>query len=66
MTRLLSAKGGRTVCTLFYEAEIRGGELTLSAESLDLAWFDFNAIPWEQLAFIRHKEALREWIDSQH
>jgi len=59
---LLAVKGGRRVCTIVYAAEPVGGELKRSAESLEVVWFALDQIPWDDLAFPRHREALQEWV----
>ncbi|MHB1629571.1 MAG: NUDIX hydrolase [Bacilli bacterium] len=59
---LLGVIGGRKVCIIFYEAKPVGGNLAKSEESLNVKWFSFDNIPWDQMAFLRHTQVLREWV----
>jgi ADP-ribose pyrophosphatase YjhB (NUDIX family) len=59
---LLGVMGGNKVCIIFYEANLIGGDLAKSDESLEVKWFSFEDIPWDKLAFPRHKQVLQEWI----
>jgi 8-oxo-dGTP diphosphatase len=61
---LLGVRGGQRVCTVFHEATITGGVLTKSEESEELRWVSVGEIPWQEIAFPRHREILREWSDS--
>lgn len=63
--RLLAVKGGTIVCLVFLEAEPVGGELVKSEESLALEWFPLDRIPWQELAFSRHREVLEAWVKEQ-
>lgn len=55
--------GGPT-CGLFYEAIVVGGTLRPSLESLDLAWFTPGDVPWNELAFPRHRDMLAQWLQN--
>lgn len=56
--------GGPT-CGLFYSARVIGGTLRKSAESTALTWFSPAAIPWNEMAFPRHKEVLFSWLNGR-
>ncbi|TMV51970.1 NUDIX domain-containing protein [Paenibacillus mesophilus] len=62
--QLLDVVGGNRVCIVFYEAQVAGGELQKSEESLELAWFDFESVPFEHFAFPRHTDMLRKWMEK--
>jgi ADP-ribose pyrophosphatase YjhB (NUDIX family) len=65
VTKLLDVIGGKKVCIVFYEVRITGGSLQKSEESLELAWFSPQDIPFEQFAFHRHREVLERWLEGQ-
>jgi 8-oxo-dGTP diphosphatase len=58
--RLYAVRGGQRVLILFFEVAVTGGKLRPFHESLEVAWFPIPAIPWEDLAFSRHRDVLRE------
>lgn len=60
----VTAKSAKTVCALVYEAEVIGGHLQKSDESLDVKWFSVNDIPWEDMAFTTHIEVLKQWLEE--
>ncbi len=60
--KLLDVQGGHTTCVVFYEAEVVGGELVASPESMELCWFAPDDIPLEQLAFQSHRETIMTWM----
>lgn len=55
--------GSRTLA-VYFDAVIVGGELRGSKESLDVRFFNFNEIPWDEIAFIHHKDTLKQWIEK--
>jgi hypothetical protein len=47
-------------------AEARAlGEGSAGEETLDVAWFAPDAIPWNELAFDSTEWALREWLGQR-
>jgi len=52
----------RTPVIIVYAATLVGGELRHDEESLEAAWFDTTAIPWDQLAFRSTHEALSDYL----
>lgn len=50
------------VVTIIYLARIVGGKLEPGPESLEVALFGPDEIPWGQLAFPTVVEALRDWL----
>lgn len=60
--RLVDVLGGVDVCIVGYEAEIVGGSIIKSAESLELQWFPLDNIPFEQFAFPRHVKMVQTWM----
>lgn len=65
IVRLFKVTGGKRVSIVFYEAKWMDGELSKSDESLELGWFTIEEIPFEQFAFQKQKEVLKEWIDAE-
>jgi ADP-ribose pyrophosphatase YjhB (NUDIX family) len=53
---------GHTPVIVVYAATVIGGALCGDEECLDVAEFDANAIPWEDLAFRSTHEALRDYL----
>jgi len=47
---------------IVYACEILGGELKLDAESTEMRQFSQSEIPWDELAFLSTKEALRDFF----
>ncbi|MDF2670664.1 MAG: putative nudix/mutt family protein [Paenibacillus sp.] len=62
VAKLLNVIGGQRVCIVFYEVSILGGSVQKSEESLELAWFSPQDIPFGQFAFPRHREVLQHWL----
>lgn len=52
------------VVVIVYEARALG-EGSAGEETLDVAWFAPDAIPWDQLAFDSTEWALREWLGQR-
>jgi ADP-ribose pyrophosphatase YjhB (NUDIX family) len=46
---------------VLYRAQITDGEATAGSDSTEVKFFAPDEIPFEQLAFETHKEALRKW-----
>ena len=55
---------GRTPVIVVYAATAIGGALCGDEECLDVAEFDANAIPWDDLAFRSTSEALRAFLSG--
>jgi ADP-ribose pyrophosphatase YjhB (NUDIX family) len=53
------------VVTLIYEAQVVGGEPLPGVESLEVAGFTPQDIPWDELAFSTTESALRDWVLTQ-
>ncbi|MGH7267634.1 MAG: NUDIX domain-containing protein [Candidatus Rokuibacteriota bacterium] len=55
---------GAPVAVVVYLASVPEGvePVACAHEVLDLAYFEPEAIPWDQLAFPSTREALREWV----
>lgn len=54
------------VVVLAFEADVMGGEFRTSVESLEVAAFDVEAIPWPGIAFKTTYWALRDWVRLRH
>jgi ADP-ribose pyrophosphatase YjhB (NUDIX family) len=50
------------VVTLVYEAIVVGGEPLPGAETIEVAGFGPDEIPWSELAFTTVESALRDWV----
>ena len=53
---------GRTPIIIVYAATVTGGELAVDEEGLEARWFEPRAIPWDDLAFLSTREALRDFL----
>jgi ADP-ribose pyrophosphatase YjhB (NUDIX family) len=53
---------GRTPIIIVYAATVTGGELAVDEEGLEARWFEPQAIPWDDLAFLSTREALRDFL----
>ncbi|MGZ9584476.1 NUDIX hydrolase [Paenibacillus marinisediminis] len=60
---LLDVLGGMQACIVGYEARVVGGSIRKSEESIELAWFSLEHIPFAEFAFPRHTAILRKWIE---
>ncbi|MBM6618817.1 NUDIX hydrolase [Bacillus suaedaesalsae] len=60
--QLIGAKGTPDSIIVFFEAIILDGELNTSSESLQVRWFPIGELPWEELAFSRQEELLKEYF----
>lgn len=45
-----------------YTAEVIGGELKAGDEAVEAKGFGFSEIPWDELAFVSTKDALRDYL----
>ena len=55
---------GRTPIIIVYAATLVGGELVVDEEGLEARWFAPTALPWDELAFLSTREALRDFLAS--
>jgi 8-oxo-dGTP diphosphatase len=55
---------GRTPIIIVYAATLVGGELVVDEEGLEARWFAPSALPWDELAFLSTREALRDFLAS--
>jgi ADP-ribose pyrophosphatase YjhB (NUDIX family) len=62
----LYARLEAAVVVLAFEAEVIGGEMQATVESLEVEAFDPDAIPWSGLAFQTTYWALRDWVALRH
>jgi ADP-ribose pyrophosphatase YjhB (NUDIX family) len=53
---------GRPLVVIVYAASIVSGELRVDDESLEAQLFGPEDIPWDELAFVSTREALREFL----
>lgn len=53
---------GRTPIIIVYAASLLGGELAVDDEGLEARWFAPTAIPWDELAFLSTRDALRAYL----
>ena len=53
---------GRTPIIIVYAATFVGGELVVDDEGLEARWFAPAALPWDDLAFLSTREALRDFL----
>jgi len=53
---------GRTPIIIVYAATLAGGELVVDEEGLEARWFAPTALPWDELAFLSTREALRDFL----
>ena len=50
------------VVTLIYEAQVVGGEAEPGVETTEVRGFSVDDIPWDELAFLSTREALRDYL----
>jgi ADP-ribose pyrophosphatase YjhB (NUDIX family) len=53
---------GRTPIIIVYAATALGGALAVDDEGLEARWVAPHAIPWDELAFLSTREALRDYL----
>jgi ADP-ribose pyrophosphatase YjhB (NUDIX family) len=53
---------GRTPIIIVYAATFVGGELVVDDEGLEARWFAPSTLPWDDLAFLSTREALRDFL----
>lgn len=56
---------GRPLIIIVYTASILGGELRVDEESLEAQLFSPGDIPWNDLAFVSTRDALRDSLDGR-
>jgi ADP-ribose pyrophosphatase YjhB (NUDIX family) len=56
---------GRTPVIIVYAATMIGGEMAVDEEGLEVRWFEASAIPWDDLAFISTREAIKDYLESR-
>ena len=55
---------GRTPIIIVYAATMTGGDLAVDEEGLEARWFAPLAIPWDELAFLSTREAIRDFLGA--
>jgi len=55
---------GRTPIIVVYAATWTTGDLATDDEGLELRAFEAASLPWDDLAFVSTREALREYLDG--
>jgi 8-oxo-dGTP diphosphatase len=53
---------GRTPIIIVYAATLVAGELEVDEEGLEARWFAPSALPWDELAFLSTRDALRDFL----
>jgi ADP-ribose pyrophosphatase YjhB (NUDIX family) len=53
------------IVTVFFEADVVGGEPAPAAETSEVRDFGPDEIPWDELAFTTVESALRDWVASR-
>jgi ADP-ribose pyrophosphatase YjhB (NUDIX family) len=53
---------GRTPIIIVYAAAHVAGELAVDEEGLEARWFAPSALPWDDLAFLSTRDALRDFL----
>lgn len=53
------------VVVVVYRAHVVGGTLGICSEVQDARWFDFDAIPWNELAFPSSVQALEQLLANR-
>lgn len=56
---------GRPLIIIVYAASILSGDMRVDDESLEARLFGPDEIPWEELAFVSTREALREFLEGR-
>jgi ADP-ribose pyrophosphatase YjhB (NUDIX family) len=56
---------GRPLVIIVYTARVVSGELQIDEESLEARLFGRDEIPWDELAFVSTREALRDFVDGR-
>jgi ADP-ribose pyrophosphatase YjhB (NUDIX family) len=56
---------GNPVVLVVYEAEYLSGELNINDESLEVRWFGFEELPWENIGFQSTKDTIKDYIDMR-
>ena len=55
---------GRTPIIIVYAAGHVAGELVVDEEGLEARWFAPSALPWDDLAFLSTRDALRDFLTA--
>ncbi|MCC7243045.1 MAG: NUDIX hydrolase [Acidobacteria bacterium] len=53
---------GRTPIIIVYAATALSGDLQVDEEGLEVRWFAPSSIPWDDLAFLSTREAIRDFL----
>ncbi len=53
---------GRTPIIIVYAATALSGDLQVDEEGLEVRWFEPSSIPWDDLAFLSTREAIRDFL----
>jgi 8-oxo-dGTP diphosphatase len=64
LVNIYSYEGGPLII-IVYTASILGGELRVDEESLEARLFAPDEIPWNDLAFVSTRDALRDFLDGR-
>lgn len=52
------------IVNLVYLADVIGGEARVTREAQEIAEFGRHEIPWDDLAFVTTRLALRDWVNG--
>lgn len=53
------------IVNLVYLADVIGGEAHVTREAQEIARFSRDGIPWDDLAFVTTRLALRDWVEGR-
>lgn len=56
---------GRIPIIIVYAATLTGGELAVDEEGLEARWFGQETVPWDDLAFLSTRDALRDYFQTE-
>jgi ADP-ribose pyrophosphatase YjhB (NUDIX family) len=56
---------GRTPIIIVYAATLVAGDLVVDEEGLEARWFAPSALPWDELAFLSTRDALRDFLAAR-
>jgi ADP-ribose pyrophosphatase YjhB (NUDIX family) len=67
ITRLIGvySEEGNPVVLIVYEGKIEDGQPGCGAETLEVALFDYESIPWKDLSFPANYEALMDYFSNR-
>jgi len=60
------SKPGNSVVLIVYEGKIKNGQPGCGVEALEVGLFDYESIPWNDLAFAINAVALRDYNAKHH